>query len=248
MHDAPLYCEFAQLDAGSSRLPDESTILRFRHLLEAHNLSAQLLAAINATLTAKCLMLKTGTVVDATLIAAPSSTKNDKGERDPEMHQTKKGNQWYFGMKAQIGVDAESDLVDTVMTTQANTHDMTQAHALLHGQEEVVLADSGHRGVEKRQEIQDQRAKVDWQIAMMPGKRKALDQTKASHALKDKLEKVKARVRAKDEHAFRVLKYQFGFTKVRYKGLTKNTAQLLKLLELSNLWMARKRIIQGALG
>ena len=100
LHDVPLYCEFAQLDAGITRLPDESTILRFRHLLEAHNLSAQLLATINATLSAKGLMLKTGAVVDATLIAAPSSTKNDKGERDPEMHQTKKGNQWYFGMKA----------------------------------------------------------------------------------------------------------------------------------------------------
>jgi IS5 family transposase len=248
LHDVPLYCEFAQLDAGITRLPDESTILRFRHLLEAHNLSAQLLATINATLTAKGLMLKTGTVVDATLIAAPSSTKNDKGERDPEMHQTKKGNQWYFGMKAHIGVDAESGLVHTVMTTPANAHDVTQAHALLHGQEEVVFADSGYRGVEKRQEIQDKHAKVDWQIAMTPGKRKALDQAKASHALKDKLEKVKASVRAKVEHPFRVLKCQFGFTKVRYKGLAKNTAQLLTLFALGNLWMARKRIIQGALG
>jgi IS5 family transposase len=119
---------------------------------------------------------------------------------------------------------------------------------LLHGQEEVVFADSGYRGVEKRQEIQDKRAKVDWQIAIMPGKPKALDQTKASHALKDKLEKVKASVRAKVEHPFRVLKCQFGFTKVRYKGLAKNTAQLLTLFALSNLWMARKRIIQGALG
>jgi IS5 family transposase len=207
-----------------------------------------LLATINATLTAKGLMLKTGTVVDATLIAAPSSTKNDKGERDPEMHQTKKGNQWYFGMKAHIGVDAESGLVHTVMTTPANAHDVTQAHALLHGQEEVVFADSGYRGIEKRQEIQDKHAEVDWQIAMTPGKRKALDKTKASHALKDKLEKVKASVRAKVEHPFRVIKCQFGFTKVRYKGLAKNTAQLLTLFALGNLWMARKRIIQGALG
>jgi IS5 family transposase len=164
------------------------------------------------------------------------------------MHQTKKGNQWYFGMKAHIGVDAESGLVHTVMTTPANAHDVTQAHALLHGQEEVVFADSGYRGIEKRQEMQDKHAEVDWQIAMMPGKRKALDKTKASHALKDKLEKVKASVRAKVEHPFRVIKCQFGFTKVRYKGLAKNTAQLLTLFALGNLWMARKRIIQGALG
>jgi IS5 family transposase len=241
LHDVPLYCEFARLDPGAMRLPDETTILRFRHLLEENNLSIQLLAT-------KGLMLKTGTVVDATLIAAPSSTKNDKGERDPEMHQTKKGNQWYFGMKAHIGVDAESGLVHTVMTTPANAHDVTQAHALLHGQEEVVFADSGYRGIEKRQEMQDKHAEVDWQIAMMPGKRKALDKTKASHALKDKLEKVKASVRAKVEHPFRVIKCQFGFTKVRYKGLAKNTAQLLTLFALGNLWMARKRIIQGALG
>ena len=164
------------------------------------------------------------------------------------MHQTKKGNQRYFGMKTHIGVDAESGLVHTVMTTPANAHDLTQAHALLHGQEEVVFADSGYRGVEKRQEIEVKHAEVDWQIAMMPSKRKALDKTKASHALMDKLEKTKASVRAKVEHLFRVIKCQFGFTKVRYKGLAKNKAQLLTLFALSNLWMVRKRIIQGELG
>ena len=177
LHDIPLYREFAKLDAGITRLPDESTILRFRHMLEQNDLGAQILAAVNAKLIDRGLMLKTGTVVDATLIAAPSSTKNDKGERDPEMHQTKKGNQWHFGMKAHIGVDADSGLVHTVTTTPANAHDVTQAHALLHGQEEVVFADSGYRGVEKRQEIQDKHAGVDWEIAMMPGKRKALDKT-----------------------------------------------------------------------
>ena len=127
LHDIPLYQEFARLDAGISRLPDESTILRFRHLLEEHGLGQQILATVNAKLIERGLMLKTGTVVDATLIAAPSSTKNDKGERDPEMHQTKKGNQWHFGMKAHIGVDADSGLVHTVTTTAANAHDITQA-------------------------------------------------------------------------------------------------------------------------
>jgi IS5 family transposase len=125
LHDVSVYCDFAHLDPGATRLPDETTILRFRHLLEENNLSRQLLATINATLAKKGLMLKTGTVVDATLIAAPSSTKNSTGERDPEMHQTKKSNQWHFGMKAHIGVDAESGLVHTVIGTAANVCDVT---------------------------------------------------------------------------------------------------------------------------
>ena len=245
LHDIPLYREFAKLDAGITRLPDESTILRFRHMLEQNDLGAQILATVNAKLIDRGLMLKTGTVVDATLIAAPSSTKNDKGERDPEMHQTKKGNQWHFGMKAHIGVDADSGLVHTVTTTPANAHDVTQAHALLHGQEEVVFADSGYRGVEKRQEIQDKHAGVDWEIAMMPGKRKALDKTKASQALTDRIEKIKASIRAKVEHPFRVIKCQFGHRKTRYRGLAKNTSQLLVMFALSNLWMVRKRMIEG---
>ena len=156
-----------------------------------------------------------------------------------------KGNQWHFGMKAHIGVDADSGLVHTVTTTPANAHDVTQAHALLHGQEEVVFADSGYRGVEKRQEIQDKHAGVDWEIAMMPGKRKALDKTKASQALTDRIEKIKASIRAKVEHPFRVIKCQFGHRKTRYRGLAKNTSQLLVMFALSNLWMVRKRMTQG---
>ena len=160
LHDVSLYCEFAKLDPGSMRLPDETTILRFRHLLEDNNLSIQLLAAINATLATKGLMLKTGTVVDATLIAAPSSTKNSSGERDPEMHQTKKGNQWHFGMKAHIGVDAESGLVHTVIGTAANVNDVTQGHGLLHGDERIVFADAGYQGASKRAEATG----VNWQV------------------------------------------------------------------------------------
>jgi IS5 family transposase len=245
LHDIALYREFAHLDAGISHLPDESTILRFRHLLEEHGLGQQILAAVNARLIDRGLMLKTGTVVDATLFAAPCSTKNDSGERDPEMHQTKKGNQWHFGMKAHIGVDAQSGLVHTVTTTAANAHDITQAYALLHGEEEVAFADSGYRGVEKREEIQEQHPDVDWQIAMMPGKRRALKKGKASDALRDKLEKLKASIRAKVEHPFRVIKCQFGHRKTRYRGLAKNTSQLLVMFALSNLWMVRKRILQG---
>ena len=243
LYDTPMFREFAGLDMGEDRLPEESTVLRFRHLLEAHNLSLQILATVNATLMAKGLLLKQGTVVDATLIAAPSSTKNQDGERDPEMHQTKKGNQWHFGMKAHAGVDADSGLVHSVATTAANAHDVTQAHALLHGEETDVFADSGYRGVEKREEIQAQHPDVNWHIAMMPGKRKMLDKETPMGAVLEKLEQAKASIRAKVEHPFRVIKRQFGFVKVKYRGLAKNTANLVTLFALSNLWMVRKRLL-----
>ena len=239
LHDTPLYCEFAPLNAGMDRLPDETTILRFRHLLEANNLSVQLLATINATLIAKGLMLKTGTVVDATLIAAPSSTENSSGERDPEMHQTKKGNQWHFGMKAHIGVDADSGLVHTVIGTVANVNDVTQGHGLLHGEETVVFAEAGYQGADKRPEA----TAVDWHVAMRPGKRRALNKYSRRGSLLDKAEQLEASVRAKVEHPFRVIKCQFGFTKVRYKGLAKNTAQLMTLFALSNVWIARRHLL-----
>ena len=242
LHDIPLHREFAKLDAGVSRLPDESTILRFRHLLEKHELSAKILSTINAILANHGLLLKAGTVVDATLIAAPSSTKNKSGERDPEMHQTQKGNQWYFGMKAHIGVDADSGLVHTVIGTAANVNDVTQGHALLHGEEVDVFADAGYQGATKRAEATG----VDWHIAMRPGKRRALDKETKLGAMLDKIEKLKAGIRAKVEHPFRVIKRQFGFTKVRYRGLVKNTAQLVTLFALSNLWMARRHLIDGA--
>ena len=234
--------------SGTQRIPDRVSILRFRHLLEEHELSTKILQVINAKLSAQGLLLKVGTVVDATLIAAPSSTKNSTGKRDPDMHQTKKGNQWHFGMKAHIGVDAESGLVHTVTTTPANDHDVTQAHALLHGQEKVIFADSGYRGVTKRDEIQKKHPSVDWNVAMMPGKRRVLDKTKLVDQLVEKLEKLKASVRAKVEHPFRVIKCQFGHRKNRYRGLVKNTAQLITLFALSNIWMARKRILQGTTG
>jgi IS5 family transposase len=242
LYDTPMFREFAGLDAGEDRLPDESTILRFRHLLEAHNLSLQILATVNATLAAKGLLLKSGTVVDATLIAAPSSTKNSSGERDPEMHQTKKGNQWHFGMKAHIGVDADSGLVHSVVGTAANVNDVTQAHALVHGEENHVLADAGYQGVDKRAETQD--IDVNWLVAMRPGKRKTLDKNTSLGAILDQLEQAKARMRAKVEHPFRVIKRQFGHVKVRYRGLAKNTAQLHTLFALSNLWMVRRTLLQ----
>lgn len=243
LHDVPLYYEFAHLDPSMGRLPDGTTILRFRHLPEENNLSIQLLATINATLATKGLMLKTGTVVDAPLIAAPSSTKNSTGERDPEMHQTKKGNQWLFGMKAHIGVDADSALVHTVIGTAANVQDVTQGHGLLHGNEQVVFADAGYQGANNRVEATG----VDWHVALRPGKRRALDKNSPWGNLLDKVEQMKASVRAKVDHPFRVIKCQFGFTKVRYKCLAKNTAQLVTLFALSNLWLARRQLL-GAQG
>jgi IS5 family transposase len=239
LHDVPLFREFAGLSLGD-RLPDESTILRFRHLLEKHKLADQILATVNELLQRKGLMLKAGTVVDATLIAAPSSTKNKTGERDPDMHQTKKGNQWHFGMKAHIGVDADSGMVHTVRGTAANVNDVVEGNSLLHGQETEVFADAGYQGAHKRP---DAREGTTWHVAMRPGKRRALDKTKASGQLTEQVEKIKASIRAKVEHPFRVIKQQFGHVKVRYRGLVKNTAQLKTLFALSNLWMARRKLL-----
>ena len=157
------------------------------------------------------------------------------------MHQTQKGNQWHHGMKGHTGVDADSGLVHSLTTTAANAHDVNQASELLHGEETDVFADSGYRGVEKREEIQAKHPDVMWHIAMMPGRRKAMDKSTPMGAILEQFEKTKARIRAKVEHPFRVIKRQFGYTKVRYRGLTKNTAQLYTLFMLSNLWMVRKR-------
>jgi IS5 family transposase len=240
LHDVPLYREFAGLDNWTTRLPDESTILRFRHLLDKHKLAAQILALINDMLRDKGLMLRAGTVVDATLIAAPSSTKNAGGERDPEMHQTKKGNQWHFGMKAHIGADTESGLVHTVRGTAANVNDVVEANSLLHGDETDAFGDAGYQGAHKRANAP---AGVNWHVAMRPGKRRALDKGKRVDTLVDEVERIKASIRAKVEHPFRVIKRQFGFVKVRYRGLKKNTAQLTTLFALSNLLMARGKLL-----
>ena len=237
--DTPLYREFAQLDEFA-RLPDESTILRFRHRLEKHKLAEQMLLTVNELLTQRGLLLKAGTAVDATLIAAPTSTKNKDKKRDPDMHSSKKGNQWYFGMKAHIGVDADSGLVHTVRGTSGHVSDVAEGNALLHGQETVAFGDAGYQGIEKRADAQ---ADVTWHVAMRPGKRKALDKEDEADAMLDKAEKLKAGVRAKVEHPFRVVKRQFGFMKVRYRGLKKNTAQLFTLFALSNLWMVRKKLM-----
>ena len=239
LHDIALFREFASL-SWDSRIPDESTILRFRHLLEKHQLTDQILTAVHEVLRHKGLLLKAGTVVDATLISAASSTKNESGQRDPEMKQSKKGNQWHFGMKAHIGVDAESGLVHTVRGTSGNVNDVIEANSLLHGHESVVFADSGYRGAHKRP---DAKHGVSWQIARRPSSRKAFEKSGKLGQLIDEIEYLKASVRAKVEHPFRVIKRQFGHVKVRYRGLAKNTAQLKTLFALSNLWMARMKLM-----
>ncbi len=229
--------QFAHLSLTRA-IPDETTILNFRHLLEANDLAPKLLQCVNGHLCDRGLLLKRGTMVDATIIAAPSSTKNADNERDPEMHQTKKGNQWHFGMKAHIGVDVDSGLVHTVTTTPANESDVAQVADLLHGKEEVVHADAGYTGAEKRVK----RKRIKWHIAAKRSVVKKIKRAKLKRAT-EKLETLKAKLRARVEHPFRVVKRQFGFMKVRFKGLAKNTAQVITLFALSNLWMARKQLL-----
>ena len=239
LHEIPTLRRFAQL-GGLDNVPDETTILNFRRLLETHGLAARMLEAVNAHLARKGQSLRSGTIVDATLIAAPSSTKNADHARDPEMHQTKKGNQWYFGMKAHIGVDEFSGLVHHVHCTAANVADVTVTHTLLHGKEDSVFGDSGYTGADKREELQDCEAAF-----FIAAKRSVLQAigNKRERTREQRWEHFKASVRAKVEHPFRVIKRQFGYTKVRYRGLAKNTAQVLTLFALSNLWMKRKQLL-----
>ena len=220
----------------SDALPDETTILNFRHLLEEHSLGQGLLEEINAHLESQGLKLREGTIVDATIIEAPSSTKNRAGERDPEMHQTKKGNQWHFGMKAHIGVDSETGIVHSMSATAANAHDVTEAHNLLHGGETVVWGDAGYQGVHQREE--NLGLEVEWRVAMRPGRRRKLEPG-SEEAL---AEKAKASVRAKVEHPFLKVKRLFGYVKVRYRGLGKNLERLALLFGLGNLLTAEGQL------
>ncbi|MDH1933406.1 IS5 family transposase [Pseudomonas sp. GD03696] len=242
LYETTILRQFAGLSL--ERIPDETTILNFRRLLEKHELAAGILAVINSYLGDRGLSLRQGTIVDATLINAPSSTKNKDGKRDPEMHQTKKGNQYYFGMKAHIGVDDESGLVHSVVGTAAHVADVTQVDKLLHGKENMVGADAGYTGVEKRPEHEGR--EVIWQIAARRSTYKKLSKRSALYKAKRKIEKAKAQVRAKVEHPFRVIKRQFGYVKTRFRGLAKNTAQLVTLFALSNLWMARRHLLTNA--
>ncbi|WP_429219826.1 IS5 family transposase [Aeromonas veronii] len=230
---------FAKLSLDQA-IPDRTTIMNFRHLLEQHRLARQLFDAVNQWLSDAGIMMKQGTLVDATLIEAPCSTKNKRGERDSEMHQTKKGNQWYFGMKAHIGVDAKSGLTHSLETTAANEHDLNQVGNLLHGEEAFVFADAGYQGAENREELAD--VKAQWTIAMRPGRLKELKKHPRKNGAVIAFERLKSSIRAKVEHPFRIIKRQFGFVKARFKGLRKNDNQLAMLFTLANLFRVDQMI------
>ena len=240
LYDSQAIRRFVGIDLARESAPDATTLLKFRRLLETNGLTRKVFEAINAHLAERGLILREGTIVDATFIAAPPSTKNKAKARDPEMHQAKKGNNWHFGMKAHIGVDAKSGLVHAVIGTAANVSDVSQTHALVHGEESDVFGDAGYQGVEKRSENQGSTA--EWHIAMKRGKRKALPKD-AMGKLMERFEKLKASIRAKVEHPFHVLKNLFKHRKTRYRGLAKNEAQLFSLFGLVNLVLARKRLM-----
>lgn len=245
IYDSQAMRTFGGIDLSVEAVPDATTLLNFRHLLEAHALPEKIFAEVAALLGAKKLLMREGTIVDATILAAPSSTKNERKKRDPEMHQVKKGNAWHFGMKAHIGVDAQSGLVHSMSATAANVADIAQAHALLHGQEKKAHADAGYIGVEKREEIASRHPNIQWYVAAKRGKVKALAEGKLKD-LTRLFERVKAQVRARVEHPFHVVKNLFGHRKVRYRGLAKNTAQLLSLFALANLFLARRSLLAAA--
>ena len=239
IYDSQALRDFVGINLSQESVPDATTLLKFRRLLLAHDLTKAMFEEINAHLAQQGLLMRAGTIVDATIIAAPSSTKNKQEARDPEMHQAKKGNQWHFGMKAHIGVDAESGLVHSLVSTAANVNDVTQAGALLHGEEADAFGDAGYRGVAKREEAEG----PNWHVAMQPGKRRCLSDSKLGRMLEE-VEKIKASLRAKVEHPFHVVKNLFRHRKARYRGLAKNHAQLLSLFALANLMIAKRRLVE----
>jgi IS5 family transposase len=247
LYDSQALRTFAGIDLGTGVVPDATTLLKFRHLLERHELTKQVFAEVNAMLSERGVLMREGTIVDATIIAAPPSTKNQGHARDPQMHQTKKGNAWHFGMKAHVGVDLDSGLVHTVTGTAANVADIAQAHALLHGEEKEVLADAGYLGVDKRAEIVTRFPTVRWSVARKRGQVKALAEGERKVLIVG-LEKCKAQLRAYVEHPFHILKNLFGHRKVRYRGLAKNTAQLQTLFALANLVIAKRVLLRQSCG
>ncbi len=246
LYDSQALRNFVGIDLSRESVPDATTVLGFRHLLEAHRLTETIFETVNRHLRERGLLLNKGTLTDATILAAPPSTKNQAKARDPEMHQTRKGNQWYFGMKAHIGADADSGLVHTLVGTAANVSDVSQTEHLLHGAEEAVFSDAGYIGADKRQALKDRPLK--WHIALKRGKLKAMAEGPLKE-LTQRAERLKAQLRSRVEHPFHVVKNLFGHRKVRYKGLAKNTAQLHTLFALANLVIAKKALLgQGTQG
>jgi len=235
LYDSAVMREFVGIDLGREPVPDETTVCKFRHLLEERRLGGQMLETVNLHLQEQGVRITTGTIVDATIIHAPSSTKNREQQRDPEMHQTRKGKQWYFGMKAHVGVDSKTKLIHTAVATAANVADATVLPELLHGEETRVWGDQAYRG----------QSEVIHQCAP-----RARDCTHRRYRYKDQVDEVqraknrtKSKVRSKVEHVFGILKLKFGFVKVRYRGLAKNANRLFAACALANLFMVRKRLL-----
>ena len=238
LYDSVVMRQFAGIDLGREPVPDETTVCKFRHLLEEHGMGAQILHTVNQYLQSKGVKIATGTIVDATIIHAPSSTKNREQKRDPEMHQTKKGKQWYFGMKAHVGVDSKTKLIHSAVATAANVADCTVLPELLHGDETKVWGDQAYRG----------QAEAIREVAP-----EAQDMTNKRYRYKDRIDEVeraknrtKSRVRSKVEHVFGVMKLKFGFVKVRYRGIKKNANRLLATCGLVNLFLVRRKLLLSA--
>ncbi len=239
LYDSAVLRQFVGIDPGSEPVPDETTICKFRHLLEEHNLGEEILGTVNLHLQAKGVRITTGTIVDATIIHAPSSTKNRDQSRDPEMHQGKKGKQWYFGMKAHVGVDSKTKIIHTAVATAANVSDAAMLPDLLHGEETRVWGDGAYQGQTE---------------AIRDGAPRARDFTQRRCRYKGQIvdevawakNRSKSKVRAKVEHVFQVMKLMFGFVKVRYRGLKKNAHRLFVTCALVNLFVSRKKLLRAA--
>jgi IS5 family transposase len=234
LYDSESMRRFAGIELVEDAVPDESTILRFRHLLEQHQLTEQIFALVRGLLEQKRLLLKSGTIVDATIIAAPPSTKNAEGKRDPEMHQARKGREWHFGMKAHIGTDRRG-IVHSLTTTAANVGDITQLPQLLHGQEREVFGDQAYWSEAHRQGART--CGMRYRVNRRPNGHTPLS------AHQRRINRLRSAVRARGEHAFHVVKRLWGFSKVRYRGLAKNTARLFAAFALANLYLLRRRLL-----
>jgi IS5 family transposase len=238
LYESATLRRFAGVDLGVAPAPDETTVLRFRHLLEKHDLGGEMLETVNRHLEAKGIRIATGTIIDASIVHAPSSTKNAAGKRDPEMHQTKKGNQWHFGLKTHIGVDSKEGHVHSVATTAASVSDVHMLPDLLHGEERKVWGDGGYQG--QTEAIREAAPKAQDMTCKRTKFKEYVDE------LQKKKNTTKSRVRAKVEHVFRILKRVFGFDKARYRGIAKNHHRLCANFALINLYLHRKRLARLA--